>query len=107
MLFTVIYIKLVFTQVGVEQMRYQRICFFFVSTSALPSKICPCACSATVVLICNTVCVFTLDIGSQCIINRFFRHHTYKKVDGQVELTEVGPRFEMKGKLYFPYLFFK
>ncbi|XP_020600416.1 U3 small nucleolar ribonucleoprotein protein IMP4-like [Orbicella faveolata] len=28
-----------------------------------------------------------------------FRHHTYKKVDGQVELTEVGPRFEMKGKL--------
>lgn len=30
----------------------------------------------------------------------FFRHHTYKKVDGQVELTEVGPRFEMKGKLH-------
>ena len=26
-----------------------------------------------------------------------FRHHTYKKVDGQVELSEVGPRFEMKG----------
>ncbi|RMX61544.1 hypothetical protein pdam_00013717 [Pocillopora damicornis] len=25
-----------------------------------------------------------------------FRHHTYKKVDGQVELAEVGPRFEMK-----------
>jgi len=26
-----------------------------------------------------------------------FRHHTYKKVDGkQIELTEVGPRFEMK-----------
>ncbi|KAJ7376713.1 snoRNA-binding rRNA-processing protein imp4 [Desmophyllum pertusum] len=25
-----------------------------------------------------------------------FRHHTYKKVDGQVELSEVGPRFEMK-----------
>ena len=29
-----------------------------------------------------------------------FRHHTYKKVDGQVELSEVGPRFEMKGMLY-------
>ena len=28
-----------------------------------------------------------------------FRHHTYKKVDGQVELSEVGPRFEMKGIL--------
>lgn len=28
-----------------------------------------------------------------------FRHHTYKKVDGQVELSEVGPRFEMKGML--------
>ena len=26
-----------------------------------------------------------------------FRHHTYKKGDGQVELSEVGPRFEMKG----------
>lgn len=25
-----------------------------------------------------------------------FRHHTYKKVEGQIELTEVGPRFEMK-----------
>ncbi|EDO45425.1 predicted protein [Nematostella vectensis] len=25
-----------------------------------------------------------------------FRHHTYKKVDGQIELSEVGPRFEMK-----------
>ena len=36
----------------------------------------------------------------------FFRHHTYKKVDGQVELTEVGPRFEMKGKLHIVGLFF-
>ena len=26
-----------------------------------------------------------------------FRHHSYKKVDGQIELSEVGPRFEMKG----------
>ena len=25
-----------------------------------------------------------------------FRHHVYKKVDGKVELSEVGPRFEMK-----------
>ncbi|KXJ15909.1 U3 small nucleolar ribonucleoprotein protein IMP4 [Exaiptasia diaphana] len=25
-----------------------------------------------------------------------FRHHTYKKVDGHIELHEVGPRFEMK-----------
>jgi U3 small nucleolar ribonucleoprotein protein IMP4 len=25
-----------------------------------------------------------------------FRHHTYKKTDGKVELSEVGPRFEMK-----------
>ncbi|XP_053200375.1 U3 small nucleolar ribonucleoprotein protein IMP4-like [Panonychus citri] len=25
-----------------------------------------------------------------------FRHHTYKKVDGKIELTEAGPRFEMK-----------
>lgn len=25
-----------------------------------------------------------------------FRHHTFKKVDGNVELSEVGPRFEMK-----------
>ncbi|XP_031573371.1 U3 small nucleolar ribonucleoprotein protein IMP4-like [Actinia tenebrosa] len=25
-----------------------------------------------------------------------FRHHTYKKVEGQIELHEVGPRFEMK-----------
>jgi len=25
-----------------------------------------------------------------------FRHHVYKKVDGKIELSEVGPRFEMK-----------
>jgi len=25
-----------------------------------------------------------------------FRHHIYKKVDGKIELSEVGPRFEMK-----------
>jgi len=25
-----------------------------------------------------------------------FRHHVYKKKDGQIELTELGPRFEMK-----------
>ncbi|XP_015794333.1 U3 small nucleolar ribonucleoprotein protein IMP4 [Tetranychus urticae] len=25
-----------------------------------------------------------------------FRHHTYKKVDGQIELTEAGPRFELR-----------
>lgn len=25
-----------------------------------------------------------------------FRHHTFKKTDGKVELSEVGPRFEMK-----------
>jgi len=25
-----------------------------------------------------------------------FRHHIYKKIDGQIELTELGPRFEMK-----------
>lgn len=25
-----------------------------------------------------------------------FRHHTYKKVERQIELEEVGPRFEMK-----------
>lgn len=28
-----------------------------------------------------------------------YRHHVYKKVDGgrDIELQEVGPRFEMKG----------
>ncbi|CAF1462457.1 unnamed protein product [Rotaria magnacalcarata] len=25
-----------------------------------------------------------------------FRHHVYKKNEGQIELTEIGPRFEMK-----------
>ncbi|RWS15079.1 U3 small nucleolar ribonucleoprotein IMP4-like protein, partial [Dinothrombium tinctorium] len=25
-----------------------------------------------------------------------FRHHVYKKIDGEIELTEVGPRFEMR-----------
>ncbi|XP_046840454.1 U3 small nucleolar ribonucleoprotein protein IMP4-like [Xenia sp. Carnegie-2017] len=25
-----------------------------------------------------------------------FRHHSYKKVDGNIELSEIGPRFEMK-----------
>ncbi|CAF0802502.1 unnamed protein product [Adineta ricciae] len=25
-----------------------------------------------------------------------FRHHVYKKKEGQIELTELGPRFEMK-----------
>lgn len=25
-----------------------------------------------------------------------FRHHNYKKVDGQIQLAEVGPRFELK-----------
>ena len=52
---------------------------------------------------CNTVCGFTCNMGCKCIF--FFRHHTYKKVDGQIELTEVGPRFEMKGKLYIVRLF--
>lgn len=30
----------------------------------------------------------------------FFRHHVYKKVEGgkDIELEEVGPRFEMKSK---------
>jgi rRNA maturation protein Rpf1 len=26
----------------------------------------------------------------------YFRHHVYKKNEGQIELTELGPRFEMK-----------
>ena len=26
------------------------------------------------------------------------RHHVYKKNEGQIELTELGPRFEMKCK---------
>ncbi|XP_046841021.1 U3 small nucleolar ribonucleoprotein protein IMP4-like [Xenia sp. Carnegie-2017] len=25
-----------------------------------------------------------------------FRHHSYKRVDGNIELSEIGPRFEMK-----------
>lgn len=25
-----------------------------------------------------------------------FRHHTFKKIEGEVELSEVGPRFEMR-----------
>ncbi|XP_028398119.1 U3 small nucleolar ribonucleoprotein protein IMP4-like [Dendronephthya gigantea] len=25
-----------------------------------------------------------------------FRHHSYKKVEGKIELSEIGPRFEMK-----------
>ena len=28
----------------------------------------------------------------------FRRHHVYKKKEGQIELTELGPRFEMKCK---------
>lgn len=28
--------------------------------------------------------------------NNLGRHHTYNTVDGQVELQEVGPRFELK-----------
>ena len=27
----------------------------------------------------------------------FCRHHSYKKVEGKIELSEIGPRFEMKG----------
>ena len=29
-----------------------------------------------------------------------YRHHVYVKVDGQVQLVEVGPRFEMKGNVF-------
>ena len=51
------------------------------------------------IFIIYNVYLFTCNMGCNGIIF-FFRHHTYKKVDGQVELTEVGPRFEMKGRLY-------
>lgn len=30
------------------------------------------------------------------IDHHFSRHHTYSSIDGQVELQEVGPRFELK-----------
>jgi U3 small nucleolar ribonucleoprotein protein IMP4 len=30
-----------------------------------------------------------------------FRHHVYKKTGNQVELVEVGPRFEMRSNLSF------
>lgn len=40
--------------------------------------------------------VFSLIIVMQCFALNH-RHHTYKKTDHKnIELTEVGPRFEMK-----------
>ena len=29
--------------------------------------------------------------------SHLYRHHSYKKVEGKIELSEIGPRFEMKG----------
>ena len=34
-----------------------------------------------------------------CHLLFFFSHHTYKKNEGQIELVELGPRFEMKCKI--------
>lgn len=73
----------------------------------LLSKLYTCACSATIVSVIQFVASLITWVASDIVyiyvffscIYFFFRHHTYKKVDGQVELTEVGPRFEMKGKL--------
>ena len=31
------------------------------------------------------------------IVSYLCRHHSYKKVEGKIELSEIGPRFEMKG----------
>ena len=29
-----------------------------------------------------------------------FRHHVYQKINGSPQIAEVGPRFEMKGKIF-------
>jgi U3 small nucleolar ribonucleoprotein protein IMP4 len=34
-----------------------------------------------------------------------FRHHVYVKAANQVELAEVGPRFEMRRKFFFVYIY--
>ena len=39
----------------------------------------------------------TLFMGGDFMnVNSIGRHHTYNTTDGQVELQEVGPRFELK-----------
>lgn len=48
----------------------------------------------------NLILTSALSLLSKWLNFSISRHHSYNKVEGKIELSEIGPRFEMKGESF-------